>query len=414
MRMKRIRLFSMLLSMLLPLAVHAQQAVRLCGHTFVPEQNVPVEPSSTRGQSVPLERGHLQDPTNGQQNALVQLTGLPTAREIQLLKEHGTHLGDYVGGYAYYALLDRVATLPPLGRGNRLASVVALRPEWELNDALQGDTLPEYAKAGAGGAKVVIRYAPNAKPQQVSESLARLGLRGIEVVEQFRAVYAEMPLAVSTEVASLPWVLTVGLYPAPPSLSNREGRIIGRASVLNTPAVYGGRGLEGKGVRIGIWDANVTSRVDFGNRVHVQEYEYADDHDTHVAGSILGAGLLHPDARGMAPKAQAWSYNFNVQKNGLSAQQEMAIAQEKWGITLTQNSYGIHLGYYCGFLDELAYLASDYNLDLLANTYPTLQHIFAAGNDQTSCQPQIASLYGKEGAMAPRVIAPSTRSTWGL
>lgn len=414
MRMKRIRLFSMLLSMLLPLAVHAQQAVRLCGHTFVPEQNVPVEPSSTRGQSVPLERGHLQDPTNGQQNALVQLTGLPTAREIQLLKEHGIHLGDYVGGYAYYALLDRVATLPPLGRGNRLASVVALRPEWKLNDALQGDTLPEYAKAGAGGAKVVIRYAPNAKPQQVSESLARLGLRGIEVVEQFRAVYAEMPLAVSTEVASLPWVLTVGLYPAPPSLSNREGRIIGRASVLNTPAVYGGRGLEGKGVRIGIWDANVTSRVDFGNRVHVQEYEYADDHDTHVAGSILGAGLLHPDARGMAPKAQAWSYNFNVQKNGLSAQQEMAIAQEKWGITLTQNSYGIHLGYYCGFLDELAYLASDYNLDLLANTYPTLQHIFAAGNDQTSCQPQIASLYGKEGAMAPRVIAPSTRSKYSL
>ena len=116
----------------------------------------------------------------------------------------------------------------------------------------------------------------------------------------------------------------------------------------------------------------------------------------------------------MAPKAQAWSYNFNVQKNGLSAQQEMAIAQEKWGITLTQNSYGIHLGYYCGFLDELAYLASDYNLDLLANTYPTLQHIFAAGNDQTSCQPQIASLYGKEGAMAPRVIAPSTRSKYSL
>ena len=58
MRMKQIRLFSMLLSMLLPLAVHAQQAARLGGHTFVPEQNVPVERPSTRGQSVPLERGH--------------------------------------------------------------------------------------------------------------------------------------------------------------------------------------------------------------------------------------------------------------------------------------------------------------------------------------------------------------------
>lgn len=136
---------------------------------------------------------------------------------------------------------------------------------------------------------MVIRYAPNAKPQQVSESLARLGLRGIEVVEQFRAAYAEMPLAVSTEVVSLPWVLTVGLYPAPLRSLTERGVFIGRASVLNTPAVFGGRGLEGKGVRIGIWDANVTSHVDFGNRVHVQEYEYADDHGTHVAGSILGA-----------------------------------------------------------------------------------------------------------------------------
>lgn len=66
MRMKRIRLFSMLLSVLLPVAVHAQQAVRLGGHIFVPEQNVPVERSSTRGPSAPLERGHLQSPTNGQ------------------------------------------------------------------------------------------------------------------------------------------------------------------------------------------------------------------------------------------------------------------------------------------------------------------------------------------------------------
>lgn len=48
----------MLFSMLLPFAVHAQQAVQLGGYTFVPEQNVPVERPSTRGQAIPLERGH--------------------------------------------------------------------------------------------------------------------------------------------------------------------------------------------------------------------------------------------------------------------------------------------------------------------------------------------------------------------
>jgi len=148
-------------------------------------------------------------------------------------------------------------------------------------------------------------------------------------------------------------------------------------------------------VRVGIWDASVTQHVDFGNRVHVQEYEDYDPHGTHVTGTILGAGLLNPDARGMAPAAHAYTHNFNTQKNGLSAQQEMAIAKERFNIALTQNSYGIYLAYVCSRLEQIVYSASDYNLDLLANRYPTLQHVFAAGNDQASCGGQLKELYGQ-------------------
>ena len=257
--------------------------------------------------------------------------------------------------------------------------------------------IPEYAQAGMDAVRVVVRYAANATPAEVSSALVRLGLREVEVAEAFRAAYAVMPVASAYEVASLPWVLAVNLQDPPAHLYNATGRILGRASILSTPPSLGGRGLSGRGIRVGIWDADVTHHVDFGLRISVQESELFDDHGTHVAGTVLGAGLLDPDARGMAPESKAWTYNFNRQKNGLTPQQEMAQAREDFGITLTQNSYGTYLAQVCQDLQSLTYRESDYNLDLLACRYPTLTHIFAAGNDQQSCPMEIQALVGRKG-----------------
>lgn len=73
----------------------------------------------------------------------------------------------------------------------------------------------------------------------------------------------------------------------------------------------------------------------------------------------------------------------------------MGVARDAFGITLTQNSYGFQLMGFCEELDLLGYKESDLNLDLLANRYPTLTHIFAAGNDQDACQEQIRRIYGQ-------------------
>lgn len=73
----------------------------------------------------------------------------------------------------------------------------------------------------------------------------------------------------------------------------------------------------------------MTPHVDFGHRVHVQEYEAEGDHGIHVTGTVLGAGIKDPDAQGMAPLAQSWNYNFNVQKNGYTPQREMADAHRQ-------------------------------------------------------------------------------------
>lgn len=199
------------------------------------------------------------------------------------------------------------------------------------------------------------------------------------------------------ELAGVPWVLSIDVQQPLAEPTNSTGRILGRAEVLALPAVLGGRGLRGEGVRIGIWDSNIASHIDYGNRVHVQEYEESGDHGPHVLGTVLGAGMLDPDGKGMAPMAEAWSYNFNVQSNGLTSPEEMDIARRNFGISLSQNSYGVGLRLQCAKIKTFPYRASDINLDILSNLYPTLTHVFAAGNDQEGCAAETTEIWGKAG-----------------
>lgn len=418
------RIFTIcLLAVLLPLLGHGQRTIWFAGRAVLPEE----------GQVLSSTRGHLKSlrglglPTNGQYNALVQLSELPSAAQVEQWARVGITLGDYLGGYSWWALVREGLDARRLGRATGIVSLVPVAPEWKLDAALQRRQIPDYARVGDSAVRVVIHYAPNATEPLVRQILAEQGGVDVELGGLFRTAYATVPISAVSRLASIPWVLRLALDAPSAEPYNYSGRLLGRAGKLNISPQAGGRGLLGDGVRIGIWDANVTPHVDFGRRVAVQEFELFDDHGSHVAGSVLGAGILDPDARGMAPKAKAWAYNFNKQRNGLNNQQEMAQATQDFGITLTQNSYGIYLRNLCGYINLLGYKTSDYNLDYLVGVYPTLTHIFAAGNDQGSCTKEVAELYGKPGygtattraknalyvGAVDELGAMSTFSSWG-
>lgn len=87
----------------------------------------------------------------------------------------------------------------------------------------------------------------------------------------------------------------------------------------------------------------------------------------------------------------------NSQRNGLSGPEGMQLARKHFGISITQNSYGLQLSRSCAFIKQIGYLWSDRALDLLSNWYPTLTHIFAAGNDQAGCIAETYSIWGAPG-----------------
>ena len=96
--------------------------------------------------------------------------------------------------------------------------------------------------------------------------------------------------------------------------------------------------IDGDGVKIGIWDGGIirSSHVELSGNVSQQDIPPGlSDHANHVAGTILAKGV-NSQAKGMAPGATAFTYDFN---NDLSEMIERAPVDDT-GILLSNHSYG--------------------------------------------------------------------------
>ncbi|MCB9245794.1 MAG: S8 family serine peptidase [Flavobacteriales bacterium] len=140
--------------------------------------------------------------------------------------------------------------------------------------------------------------------------------------------------------------------------------------------------LSGKGVAVGEWDGTAADQhIDYQFR-HFPQEPFSNNsngrHATHVAGTVLGAGIKDPDAEGMAPEAILYSYDFQG-----PIPYEMDTSFRKFGIDLTQNSYSY------GSSSDRCTVRGTYDgtssaLDALTYNYRKLLHVFAAGNSRSS------------------------------
>jgi hypothetical protein len=108
------------------------------------------------------------------------------------------------------------------------------------------------------------------------------------------------------------------------------------------PGGAAGLSLDGTGMVVGEWDAGavLADHPDlFGRVTQVDGVAGISDHSTHVAGTLVGAGVsLLPQARGMAYGAQLEAYDWNGDTT------EMATAAAG-GLLLSNHSYGIAAGW---------------------------------------------------------------------
>ena len=245
----------------------AQEAVRFGDREVYLETNVN---HTRRGSASKTSSLELGTPAGEKLNVLIQFEkgkGWTNA-----LSQKGVRLGDYLGNGAYYA------SVPPGGKpsdffGTGLRVVTPIRGAWKLPSAfVQKAEIPSWVAVGdkfkmslAWFESVGWEYVKRLLDSKALEyGKPSLTLREVTVTATREELEA---LAENEAIAYIQWC------EPPRALLNRGAAQLSGGTLLRLAQPLGGRGLTGKGEKIGLWDSNVGDHVDYGNRVHCVEFE---------------------------------------------------------------------------------------------------------------------------------------------
>ena len=318
-------------------------------------------------------------------HGIVQVWAHATDADRVALAAAGITLLDYLPEMAWLAsfppeYLAGAALPAPASR--LLRAMLPLQANDKLEPSLRNHGLAAWSLALDGNARVFVQFFRDVTAAERARILARYGAQplGGQLVSLPRSSLALLPGEDAVQ-----WVEN---GPPPVGVANSGAR---SATGVNTVQASDAT-LIGTGVKVGIWDGGaVFAHSDFGSRLTVVEAGTANSHGTHVAGSIAGSGAGDANAKGMAPGATLYSYDFNG-----TVPSEMASAITTYGIALANNSWGYGLAdpptaAQCAALRGV-YDSNTRSYDqLVRGEYSAgvaaISLLFAAGNDRNSSWP---------------------------
>ena len=182
--------------------------------------------------------------------------------------------------------------------------------------------------------------------------------------------------------------------------------------------------VTGSGVKIGLWEVDGLPRgthTDLTDRVTYGDSGSSEQHATHVAGTLIGAGTVSASAKGMAPGASIEAYivssyaDHSAEIDALAATGEGSSTK----IYLSNQSYGASSGWipdssgkysWYGTFSDDGDASNDYagnygryatearELDAIAIDHPYLAMFFAAGNDRSYSTPASGATWYLNGS----------------
>ncbi|MGP1362863.1 MAG: S8 family serine peptidase [Bacteroides sp.] len=359
----------------------AQQAIHFGEKEIYLEENVQRKIRGDKKNTSSLELGN---PVGEKLNVVVQVN--PEKVSYKALEDKGIQLRDYLGSNAYFAEIEPGSTPSDL-QGTGIRAVAPIRSEWKLASL---EAIPDWVQDGEN-LLMRLSWFATVSWEKIEALLKSQNVTFSNAIPEFRSVEIAAPRQVVESLATYEGVARITYTQAPQELYNQIGARMGGGATLSQARELGERGLTGEGVQIGIWDANVLAHLDYGNRVHRVEFndqsKYSRHHGMHTTGTIVGSGLLNAKARGIAPKAEIWTHNFQKATNGKSTAQEILEAYRNHNIAISSHSYGARRAIFCGIERLLTYSSGiiDVNIDKLSFSYPTVTQVYAAGNEQNAC-----------------------------
>ncbi len=339
--------------------------VKLRSGSFVPEMNV--KNLKQKGKTEEL-KPFLMD---GNYYVILQFNEIPSQEKKAEMKRNGIQLFGYISGFSFIAVV-------PQGKLSELEdydirSIFGLKGQQKAANELQSSKdLPFHAMSGKDLIDIYIKYYPNIEKTDLLAGLAKQNVVILNHAENFNTIRARVKIDELGAIAQKPYISWIEPIGPKKEIINFPGKTNHRSHILEKGVLQ----LTGNGVNVGLWDADVEPHPDWGSRMHIKESEYQKHpHGMHTGCTIAGDGTVDNYARGMAPKANIYAWNFNTQSNGLDEYQEMEESILNDNVVVTSHSYGIP------YPNGRIYSTDDANRDDLSGRYPHVTNVFAAGND---------------------------------
>jgi Subtilase family/PKD-like domain/Ig-like domain CHU_C associated/Secretion system C-terminal sorting domain len=338
---------------------------------------------------------------------VIQFKSLPTEQEKKELLGNGIKLLDYLPNNAYTASISQNAAKNSMNNTN-IRSIFQLSDGQKTMAPFLKGKFPAHAVKASGTVDLTITTYDKLSLKEVEAAFKKLSIKVLADLPMFKNFTIRIPQQNFKKLLALSFVQWVEVIDPPNVLENLLGRSLHRVNVLND----GVRNLKGTNINIGIWDGgDVDSHIDFSptaTRINLMEPGAVSDHGTHCTGTIGGGGLLNPKARGMAPKAKIFSWNFG---GNIPAEQAVGIPANN--LAVSSHSYGGTAT--CGLAGaSVAYSSTSRNTDLNLNNFPNHLHVHSAGNSQTSCAGGWSTITGSGKTSKNNILVANITSAESL
>lgn len=142
------------------------------------------------------------------------------------------------------------------------------------------------------------------------------------------------------------------------------------------------------------------------------------EHSTHVSGTLLGAGILNEDYRGVAPNTSLVSYEWPDDSTELLSETKEAVNQ--FDSVLSQNSWGYNVdASNQDIMGDYMSLSDDYD-SIIANQTSIddkVSIVFSAGNERADSSDDIDPSYNSTtspGGTAKNTITVGAVDDWQI
>lgn len=305
---------------------------------------------------------------------IFQLYVLPDAAVRKTLEDNGVKLMDYLGAYAYTAILSPSAIHSSF-LANAIRCIYPMTADWKMDGKVQ-----KLIALKVNTLHLTVSFVKDFTKSQIIELLHR---NNAIVTDKKFADFNVYEINIKKDdllkLAQEASVKYITVAAKDVSLNNDERAMTG-TDVVELPVSLGGMGLDGTGVTVGVGDNTpALFHVDTRDRVTNFNCYPPELHGQHVTGTIAGKGIMDPKGRGLAPNASILAHLYNI----VWAQTQPMF--QDYNMTLTNNSYAAVVNdcSVAGTYDLYSQM-----LDDNANQFPQVLNVFAAGNDgNNTCSP---------------------------